>query len=876
MPGSSPPGPAPNGTGANLGGGNAPPWQETRTTGRGSTTGRGAYQHTATMAAEANRDEKTSIDSATARYAAPLCSPSRRRGACYSRSGVLLPAAARRTRPITSFSIHSHPRPRPAVIPTSQLIFTVGNRDTQNIPQPIVNCQDAKNITVNLPAGVIGDPARDPPVLRRRFRQSRLSRSTHRSERSGSASVPERTTRLSGSLAGLQPGSASRQAGLLGLQHSDLRTFANFIDPQSPGPRAITVSRRRSYGIIHTTSAPLDFLRTDHLWGVPADQSRCHTDWAPVGCDPNLRATRSLYPADLPPTAPSEPFLDNPTTCGVRSAPRSTSSPTTTAPPTPKRLSGDHRLRSAQLQPEPLRPADHHRRPTRPRASTSTSRSPRRRARPSPRLRRSAPPRSPCPQGFSINPNAADGKTSCTDAEAQLRHRGRRPVPRVLQGRHPHDRQLRPAGPAARLRLPRPAPARQPLPHLPRRRRLRRPRQARRARSPPIRRPGSSSSPSRTCRRLPFSDFNLHFFGSERGLLATPTQCGTYPVNSTFTPWDSVLPEQTSTQFFTLDSGPTALPARPRSRPFTPSFHAGVGRQHRRRPHPLLARPHPPRRRPEPQRPQRHDPARASRPPWPASPTARRPRSPRPPTPATRASPSRRPRAVPPPARSAPPPPAPAPAPTPSTFRGKVYLAGPYKGAPLSLAVITPAVSGPYDLGNVVVRAALHVDPTTAQITAVSDPLPQILEASRCGCARSWSTSTARTSPSTRPTAIPSRSTRSVFGDQGAQADLASPLPGRQLRQPPLRPQARAQAHRRHQANGNPALTRDPHLPARRSQHRPRPRSPCPHRDLDNAHIQGPCTRVQFAANACPAGSVIGTAKAETPLLDKPSKAPST
>ena len=59
---------------------------------------------------------------------------------------------------------------------------------------------------------------------------------------------------------------------------------------------------------------------------------------------------------------------------------------------------------------------------------------------------------------------------------------------------------------------------------------------------------------------------------------------------------------------------------------------------------------------------------------------------------------------------------------------GKVYLAGPYKGAPLSLAVITPAISGPYDLGNVVVRAALHVNPETAQITAISDPLPQILE----------------------------------------------------------------------------------------------------------------------------------------------------
>ncbi len=59
---------------------------------------------------------------------------------------------------------------------------------------------------------------------------------------------------------------------------------------------------------------------------------------------------------------------------------------------------------------------------------------------------------------------------------------------------------------------------------------------------------------------------------------------------------------------------------------------------------------------------------------------------------------------------------------------GKVYLAGPYKGAPLSLVVVIPAVSGPYDLGNVAVRAAIHVDPVTAQVTATSDPLPQILE----------------------------------------------------------------------------------------------------------------------------------------------------
>jgi hypothetical protein len=57
-----------------------------------------------------------------------------------------------------------------------------------------------------------------------------------------------------------------------------------------------------------------------------------------------------------------------------------------------------------------------------------------------------------------------------------------------------------------------------------------------------------------------------------------------------------------------------------------------------------------------------------------------------------------------------------------------VYLTGPYQGAPYGLAVVVPAVAGPLDLGTVVVRQALYVDPTTAQVTAVSDPFPTILE----------------------------------------------------------------------------------------------------------------------------------------------------
>lgn len=59
---------------------------------------------------------------------------------------------------------------------------------------------------------------------------------------------------------------------------------------------------------------------------------------------------------------------------------------------------------------------------------------------------------------------------------------------------------------------------------------------------------------------------------------------------------------------------------------------------------------------------------------------------------------------------------------------GRVYVAGPYKGAPYSLVIVVPAKAGPLDLGTVVVRAAVFVDLHTAALRIVSDPLPTILK----------------------------------------------------------------------------------------------------------------------------------------------------
>ena len=68
------------------------------------------------------------------------------------------------------------------------------------------------------------------------------------------------------------------------------------------------------------------------------------------------------------------------------------------------------------------------------------------------------------------------------------------------------------------------------------------------------------------------------------------------------------------------------------------------------------------------------------------------------------------------------------PGPDPLFVSGQVYWTGPYNGGAFGLAVVVPAIAGPFRLGNVVVRQSIRIDPLSAQVTDLSDPFPTILD----------------------------------------------------------------------------------------------------------------------------------------------------
>jgi hypothetical protein len=202
------------------------------------------------------------------------------------------------------------------------------------------------------------------------------------------------------------------------------------------------------------------------------------------------------------------------------------------------------------------------------------------------------------------------------------------------------------------------------------------------------------------------------------------------------------------------------------------------------------------------------------------------------------------------------------------------YLAGPYRGAPYSLVVKVPAEAGPFNLGTVTVRNALQIDPTTTQVTAESDPLPQILQGIPVSY-RDLRVEVNRSEFTVNPTNC---STKQVVGTltsatgqvAGAKAPLAVTGCGELEFGPSLELAMSGSTKRA----GFPALSATLKAPAGQANIASTtvilPKTVF----IAQEHVSGPCTRVQFAADACPASSVLGTATAWSPLLDQPLTGP--
>jgi hypothetical protein len=203
-----------------------------------------------------------------------------------------------------------------------------------------------------------------------------------------------------------------------------------------------------------------------------------------------------------------------------------------------------------------------------------------------------------------------------------------------------------------------------------------------------------------------------------------------------------------------------------------------------------------------------------------------------------------------------------------------VYLSGPYKGAPYSIVAKVPAQAGPFDLGTVVNRAAINVDPTTALATITTDPLPQILEGVPV-LYRTIHVDVTRENFTLNPTSCAQKEIRAtVTASNGAVAEPTAGCQATNCAKLGYSPKLKLTLKGATKRSGNPAVRAVLTQPANQANTAGATVILPSSEFIDQSHINNPCTRVQFNENACPPSSILGTARAISPLLDQPLEGP--
>jgi hypothetical protein len=366
---------------------------------------------------------------------------------------------------------------------------------------------------------------------------------------------------------------------------------------------------------------------------------------------------------------------------------------------------------------------------------------------------------------------------------------------------------------------------------------------------------------------LPFDDLQVDFKGGPRGVVATPSSCGTFTTTSDFQPWSAP------------DSGPDATPSSPfdvlgcgSPNVFAPTFAAGVINPEAGRYSPFtltFGRT---------DADQQFSGLTATLPPGLTGKLAgvplcsdsdasagTCPADSQVGTATIASGPGSEPLWVPQPG-----------APQPS-----LYLTGPYKGAPYGLVVEAPAVAGPFNLGTVVVRQALYVDPTTAQVTAVSDPFPTMLDGIPLQI-RTVNVYLNRPSFTLNPTSCSPMAIGATFTSTGGLSDPASaPFQAGDCSSLRFSPKLSISltGRGRTRSGDHPTLTATLTQPSGQANIRQAKVALPLSLALDTNNSQHVCNydtaqAVHGGAVGCPASTIIGQATAQTPLLDKPLSGP--
>ncbi len=221
---------------------------------------------------------------------------------------------------------------------------------------------------------------------------------------------------------------------------------------------------------------------------------------------------------------------------------------------------------------------------------------------------------------------------------------------------------------------------------------------------------------------------------------------------------------------------------------------------------------------------------------------------------------------------------------------GKVYLAGPYNGSALSIAAITAAKVGPFDLGTVVVREAIKINPETAEVfidATGSDPIPHIIKGIPVH-ARDIRAYVDKPQFTLNPTSCERTSTAStVLGSGlnfGSEADdqpitVTSPFQAADCASLGFKPKLALNLKGASGRGGHPRF-KAVLTPRKGDANSAFAQVTLPHSVfLDTEHIKTICTRVQFNSGPypganCPKASIYGYAKAITPILDEAVQGP--